>query len=70
MLLTKRKDRTGRILPKVLTEQTKASEVLPKSRGVDIFPERVLSKLYDRRFITRLKNLLVDFHKITISQHS
>ena len=39
MLLTKRKDRTGRILPKVLTEQTKASEVLPKKRGVDIFPE-------------------------------
>ena len=39
MLLTKRKDGTGRILPKVLTEQTKASEVLPKKGGIDIFPE-------------------------------
>ena len=70
MLLTKRKDGTGRILSKVLTEQTKASEVLPKKGGDRYFPWTVLSKLYDRRFITRLKNLLVDFHKITISQHS
>ena len=70
MLLTKREDRTGRILPKVLTEQTKASEVLPKIGGGRYFPWTVLSKLYDRRFITRLKNLLVDFHKITISPHS
>ena len=40
MLLTKRKDGTGRILSKVLTEQTKASEVLPKKGGIDIFLEQ------------------------------
>ena len=40
MLLTKRKDGTGRILPKVLTEQTKASEVLPKKGGIYIFLEQ------------------------------